>query len=183
MSWLAREKLRELERVAYYAASSRIANGIPTGAMVALVPDDPESIAVPGGESPGSLHITLAFLGKAEAISQKERAMIRGQVRQVANNARSVEGQLVAPSLFGDGAIVALVQGQDLPGLRAAIMRAVGNRGEIGSERYPVWVPHMTLAHKGDGVKIGRAIGKKIRCSAIKIAFGPDAELMDFRHP
>lgn len=94
----------------------------PTGVMVAwMLPRYvAEMIAVPGGEPLQDLHLTLAFLGQASAMSPDESRKLVGIVGEVCNRHLQLVGTLNGFGRFTakpDAEVEPLWVGVNLPGL------------------------------------------------------------------
>jgi 2'-5' RNA ligase len=137
----------EVEHLARLAADANPhAN---TGAMVALrVPDEiAQALAMDGAEPVSNMHITLAYIGKADEVDQD--ALI-GAVARWSDRWNSLTGQVSGYGLFteGDDAPV-LYASVDIPSLNEARTDLVG---ELGASGVPArnshgFTPHLTIAY------------------------------------
>lgn len=126
-----------------------------TGGMIALLPRaaDADRLAVDGGEDPGELHLTIAYLG--DDVSDMDPGMREQLLADVARTAAvlaPVQGNAMSHSIFnpnGDGdrdpCAVYLVVGDGLPAVREAL-------GEHDVSEHPMWLPHVTAGY-GLGVE------------------------------
>lgn len=128
-----------------------------TGAMVALFlpPEVAAELALPGGEAPDQLHITLAYLGEdAAAIPEEERARITEAVGIVAESRAPLAGVISGSGRFNGAAAggkPVVYATADLPGLvelRQAIIDAIGTGAPPSTEHD--FTPHITLAYGTD---------------------------------
>lgn len=123
----------------------------PDGVMVALmVPDWLQSaVAVPGGEAPGDLHVTLAYLGYAADLSLEEQRRLVGVVGEVVMRSRKLKGVLSGLGRFSnDGETDPLWVGVDVPGLtelQADLASALEAAGFTVSS-HGEYTPHVTVA-------------------------------------
>lgn len=133
-----------------------------TGAMVALIPTDPEALALEGGEPVDELHVTLFYLGDAADIPVELQTAILSEVesRAAANWPGPIEAQVFGASIWNptsdDPSMVLSVGGPDLRPIRddvqQGIINAPGNMdGEAPEwampEQHQPWVPHLCLAY------------------------------------
>jgi len=135
------------------------AAGAPfTSGMIALVPapEHAARLAVDGGLPADDLHLTLLFLGEADAISTKTRAALDDALSQLADDIRAaapIPGRGFAINAFNpDGdetAIVLGVSGRDLPTVHERVTEAVTPLFELPDQHSP-WVPHVTLTYSRD---------------------------------
>lgn len=132
------------------------------GAMVALIPTDPEALALENGEPVDELHVTLFYLGDAVDIPTELQTAILAEIesRMTANWAGPIEAQVFGASIWNptsdDPSMVLSVGGPDLrpiqDDVRQGIINAPGNlNGEAPDwampEQHQPWVPHLCLAY------------------------------------
>lgn len=177
--------VREAHRSALTAASG----GPYTGGMVALVPSqaDIDRLAVPDGELPEDLHLTLLFLGDAEQITGEMRArIINGLGAHVAELGDTVDtlpikGHGFAISAFNPGsserdtALVLGVGGEDLGTIQAGVAEIV-RRVFAFPEQHAPWVPHVTLTYTDDLAQLPLLADRTgpIVFDRLRVAFGDD---------
>lgn len=126
----------------------------PTGVMVGwfLPRYTAEMIAVPGGEPMQDLHLTLAYLGKADAMSADDSRKLVGIVGEVCNRHLQLTGTLNGFGRFTakvDSTVEPLWVGVNLPGLlqlQADLAEAIKASGLPLSEEYD-YHPHITVAY------------------------------------
>jgi SPP1 gp7 family putative phage head morphogenesis protein len=156
---------RGIVRDAHPKPNLSAASGGPyTGGMVALLPSaaDVDRLAVPGGELPDDLHLTLLFLGDGadipDGVRERIVAQVREQVGLLAGDggvALPVESDGFAISAFNPGsedrdtAIVLGVGGADLQVVQRGIAHAVADVYDYPEQHAP-WVPHVTLTYSDD---------------------------------
>jgi 2'-5' RNA ligase len=163
---------------------------VATGGMIALLPtkDDADRLAIEGGESVEDLHLTLYFLGDAEAWTPEQRA---GLVKKV----RLTVVDVVSSALDNEAIIKAKAFGANLwnpdAGDDAAWVLAIGDTNEIpwvhdimGDVLNEVDTPpippqhvphaqHVTLAYGRDTVSMDDMVSKigPITFDRIAVAF------------
>ncbi|ALY10186.1 RNA ligase [Arthrobacter phage Salgado] len=126
----------------------------PTGVMVGWFLDDwtASKIALPGGEPMQDLHVTLAYLGDASAMTLDDQRKLIGVVSEVTNRHGSITGALNGIGRFSapEGADVEpLWVGVNLPGLQALRADLVE---ALQASKLPVstefdFHPHITVAY------------------------------------
>jgi len=121
-----------------------------TSCIIALWMDTPDAkkIAMPGGETLSSLHLTLAFLGKA-AERTDDRAALETVCETFANRYAPISGKISGVGTFFDADGAAFYASYDAPGLnrfRENLMDALASVGiDVGREHG--FTPHITLAY------------------------------------
>jgi hypothetical protein len=117
------------------------------GVMVALYPT-PElaaQLALPGGEAPEELHITLAFLG--DEVDLQDPAGLKTAVESWAKATQPLTGEISGVGLFTAGPDAVTYLSADLPSLpeaRQKLVAALTDAGSQPSEDHG-FTPHMTL--------------------------------------
>src|SRR3990172_9858666 len=133
------------------------------GIMVALYPDlgVAKKIALPkseGAQSPDSMHVTLAFIGKKgeDGVPSIEGrwAELSDAAKEVAKRHPPQESQVTGTAHFMPGddgtPYVALVGSHTIHDLQKDLVNHLKGKDIPVSDKFP-FVPHMTLAYMGDG--------------------------------
>jgi hypothetical protein len=124
----------------------------PTGVMVGWFLDEwtASKIALPGGEPASDLHLTLAYLGEASAMTLDDQRKLIGIVSEVANRNPVLTGTLNSFGRFTSaGDTEPLWVGVDLPGLAKVqkdLVEALKASGLPVSEVHD-FSPHITVAY------------------------------------
>lgn len=135
-------------------------NSAPRGVMVALYParDIQDDLAVRGGEDPEEIHLTLAYLGKAEDLQGEDQAI--QAVRRWAQDCPPLEGEISGYGYFmgnetGEGGKVTYAS-VDLPELPHERQRLVTEleRAELPPRMDHGFTPHMTLDYSSRRPKL-----------------------------
>ena len=123
------------------------------GSMVAvfLPTDVAGQLAVYGGNDPSDLHVTLAYLGEADAVTVAKAAQV---ARSVASGFPSLEGEINGLGAFtaGDDGRHPVWASVDVPGLsefRSALVDALEASGVPVSKDHG-FAPHVTLTYSSD---------------------------------
>lgn len=159
-----------------------------TGAMIALVPSaaDAERLAVEGGEPVTDLHLTLAYLGEADAIDDDTRAAILDRMTALAATWTEEGATLPVPadgfsvSVFNPGTandretcIVVGVSGEVVDAVHTDVETALG---EVfaGPDQHAPWHAHLTLLY-GDDLSIVEEVAEAkvgpITFDRLRVAF------------
>lgn len=154
-SALERLLARSGERIVITAAGGD--PQVSTGAMVALYPtaEQAQQLALDGGEDPESLHVTLAYLGKAADLTPQQKAAAASVCSAMASLHAPLEGTYAGVARFSasessDGLdpVVALPDVQGLVALRNLLCEHLQAAGiPLPSEHG--YQPHTTLTYVG----------------------------------
>ena len=150
-------------------------NHVYKGAMVALFL--PESVAkkmaLPGGLDPSELHVTLAYLGEANQITDPT-GLIR-QVEQFASSQSPLKlkvggvGQFNEENSEGKRPFYASVDSPDLPGFRQALVEAL----KIPPDTEHGFTPHVTLKYVPKGNSISTSLPElEFTCAILSCCLG-----------
>lgn len=124
-----------------------------TGAMIALIPtaEDAARLALVGHLAPEDLHVTLAYLGEAEALDDRQRALIAARVNSLSRRSP------IIGSIFGHGTFAPdadkvatyLLNVEDsVSEFRAGLLEGITAVMDLPEQHSP-WVPHITA---GNGI-------------------------------
>lgn len=131
------------------------------GGMIALLPADPEALAVEGGDPPEMLHVTLAFLAEAVAeLSEEAMAAASAAATEAAAITGPFEATVAGYGVLGSAdppATVLFLQAPQLEALHEAVWAALADFGtEAFPEQHPGFVAHLTLGY-GDFLEAAAA--------------------------
>lgn len=124
-----------------------------TGTMVALhIPHDiAKQVAIPGGESPETMHVTVAYLGKDLTDEQKSGAFVA--CRRIAQKCGPIKALLGGVGRFsasstseGNDVIYLSVDSPDLTRMRPMLIEELAIEGVVPNNLHG-YVPHVTLAY------------------------------------
>ncbi len=151
-----------------------------TGVMVALYPPPSvaAALALDGGEAPEELHLTLAFLGKADDLDEPEA--LRAAVRVWAAATATITGEVSGVGLFtaGEEPVTYLsLDAPALPAARQALIDALKAADLTPSEQHG-FTPHMTLDY-ADRVGEVDAGGQMLTFGSVAVVIGE--ERTDYR--
>ena len=128
-----------------------------TDGMIALLPAEAQSLAVPGGDPAEELHLTLAYLPDAQGIAANDvlRADFISTVEQMASGVEALQSGPLLGTTTGraelnpngenghDPASVLLVEAMGLREFRTVLLSALGNR--VPPSDFDGYLPHITL--------------------------------------
>lgn len=163
----------------------------PSGVMVAwMLPEwVARRIAIPGGEHWGDLHLTLAYLGQASAMSVDDQRKLIGVVAEVASRHSVLYGQLSGLGRFTatDGDVEPLWVGVNIPGLQGFRAELVGALLDAG---LPVatehdFSPHITVAYipKDEVTPKLHVSADDLHISELTVAIGGTRHTLDLINP
>jgi HK97 family phage portal protein len=153
----------------------------PSGVMVALFPEPKlaRQLAVPGGEPWDEIHLTLAYLGKREAIRGDVIAAVQDACEVFARSNAPLEGRIAGLGLFdatahSDGKDVIYAR-PDVPGIgefREQLARTLTAAGAVVANHFP-FTPHLTLAYVAPGEFPDAAVQRvPVRFAALTLSVG-----------
>jgi hypothetical protein len=155
-------------------AAAGVTGELHTGAMIALIPADPEALAVEGGEPAEELHCTLLFLGEADKVDDERRTQILEICQTVAAGWYEFEAEGFSLAMFnplGDEPCIVLgLSGVELADLHDDIEAEI----EADEDQHQPWVPHITLAYTDDAMLIGDLLDRcgPVVFDRLRVAFG-----------
>jgi 2'-5' RNA ligase len=129
---------------------------VPDGLMVAFYPPPPlaRQLALPGGEPPEDLHITLALPGKLSSLSPEQRRRLPQIMRGFGLISRPLTGTFSGvtefPARDGVKPVVLLVDVPGLPAWRQRLVEVLALNGYTVASDHG-FVPHLTLKYAKEG--------------------------------
>lgn len=156
------------------------------GVMVALVPADPEPLAIDHPEAlpADDLHVTLCYFGKVQDLSNADKVKILTTTQAICNDigksfSTSADGVVVmGENDDGVPATALLVQSDEIVNLYNALSDALGYQS-----KFPSFIPHMTT---GYGVPIESAqalVGDEIYFDKVIVKFGEQVQEVPLSRP
>jgi 2'-5' RNA ligase len=132
-----------------------------TGVMIALflTTEAAQTLALPGGEPPSEMHVTLAYLGEAADWNAQQRARLRDCLARFASthhlSGGGHTGDLDRFNVSEEGKypLIAHVEMPGLGAFRAELVKELVRNGLPYDTTHPNYVPHITLAWVQDGAK------------------------------
>ena len=153
----------------------------PTGTMIALYPTPSvaSKLALKGGEPKDEIHMTLAFLGKADKLPDPEG--LKQAVADWAARTPPLDGEISGHGLFTAGPEPVTYVSPDLPGLpeaRADLADAL-EQGEHPLSKDHGFTPHMTIAYTDRTKDLPDHGGRRVGFSKASLVIG--GERHDFK--
>lgn len=139
-----------------------VAEPVHTGVMLAfyLPPEIAQALAIPGGEKPEDLHLTLAFLGDSTELEPATQGAIQDAIEQFCAQATPIGGEISGVGLFiggdGDGDSDPFYASFDAPALvqfRSVLLNCLSQRG-VSVAMSHGFTPHITLAYLPKGAAL-----------------------------
>lgn len=125
-----------------------------TGAMIALMlaPEVARALALPGGEPPSDMHITLAYLGEAADWTPAQRGRLSACLARFASTHILPAGESGPVGQFpvGEENKYPIYVSVNIPGLQAFRAQLVADLARDGlpyDTTHTTYVPHITLAY------------------------------------
>ena len=148
----------------------------PTGTMVALfpTPNVASKLAVKGGEPKDEIHLTLAFLGKADKLPDPDG--LKQTVADWAARTPPLDGEISGHGLFTAGPEPVTYVSPDLPGLpeaRADLADAL-EQGDHPLSKDHGFTPHMTIAYSDRTKDLPDHGGRRIGFGKASLVIGPE---------
>jgi hypothetical protein len=152
-----------------------------TGGMIALIPESPGKLTVPGGYPPGEIHLTVAYLGDAvDQWDQKVTDEIMAVGARLSADFSPIEGRIMGYAVWNpdggpDGkmqpcAVYELADDQLLSEMHEVTCNSA--RETIGTalwpQSWPVYKPHITA---GEGIDTsGMKATGSVRFTSLRVA-------------
>ncbi len=161
-----------------------------TGAMIALVPADPQAwvLDTDGAEPADALHLTLAFLGEATAMPQGVFTQLQQYVAEIAAGLPPVDARVFGAAVWnttGDTpSLVLSIGGPQLDPVHAVAWHAVEYAAHDGASepfwptQHAPWVAHMCLAYNppaGSILALAQGYEGPIVFDRIRLTYGSTA--------
>ena len=150
------------------------------GSMVAAFPDDPESLAVEGGQPADSLHVTLLLLDKEGQSPERLREIAEHLTQEMTMGGPSgtITGVMEFPEGEDGAPLVAVPSCKGLAELRDRVRELLGEIDVEDDSDYG-WVPHITLGYdmgdRLDEIK-EKLVGRPVSFSKVTVVEGGDEE-------
>jgi len=133
----------------------------------ALLPSDPEPLAVEGGDPANELHVTLCYLGKVDEVSPEAADALAQFVAGLADRG-PIEATITEVGLLGHDEPPAVVGFLDSPDLHAlheeltAALEAFTDEDAPRLRDYPEYRPHITFGYDLDPEAVEDRVGTTI---------------------
>lgn len=129
------------------------AAGSEKSAVIVLVPESPDKLAVEGGDKASELHVTVLYLGPAKDISPEAMDIMRDALKRWAQTFEVVNAHVrVVQKLGDDDALVCTLRDGRLSNLRDAMRQTLQHvlheAFVIPPNTFQDYIPHLTLGYK-----------------------------------
>lgn len=152
-----------------------------TGAMIALVPDDPDGLAVDGGEPADALHLTLRYLGSADVWPPEARTELVDLIDRSLNDGPPVGPvgfETAAVGVIGSKGAGALILNSEVGPLRQTLAdlaeHAAATHAVPIPDDHPGFIPHLTVRYDNQPPAVSR-IGSTFTASTLRVVFADEA--------
>ena len=121
----------------------------PSGVILTLLPADPASLEVPGGDPAEELHVTMVYVtGDASTLTADQIAAVAQAVDPVIAAQPVISARVAGIATLGEeGAVVLLLEAPELDAMREAMMSAVVATGIPLAEQFPQFIAHLTVGY------------------------------------
>lgn len=121
----------------------------PSGVILTLLPADPTSLEVPGGDPAEELHVTMVYVtGDASTLTADQIAAVAQAVDPVIAAQPVISARVAGIATLGEeGAVVLLLEAPELDAMREAMMSAVVATGIPLAEQFPQFIAHLTVGY------------------------------------
>jgi len=139
----------------------------PSGAIIALLPADPDALTVPGGDPAEQLHCTVLYLtDDATSLPDEAYDFIAQTLAGGLGLDRPLTAQVTGVDTLGDddppATVMHLDGGDQLAGLRDTARSAVGDDVPLAEDKYPNFTPHLTLGYGTDPAAHQDRVGSSV---------------------
>jgi 2'-5' RNA ligase len=157
-----------------------MAESTPASVYVTVEPTPQEraSMAREGGQAPGQLHLTLAFLGTVDQFDETQKLLLRQALAVATAETGPMTGTVSGIGYFGMPGenTLALVNSKGLAAFRTALVNALAERGLTVDEGRD-FQPHITLGY-GD-FDAASLVGSPLTFNEVRLRFGDEIHAFD----
>lgn len=119
------------------------------GAVIVLLPADPEALAAPDGDPAEQLHVTLLYLSE-EPLPPDQYAQVTDAVAMCAASCPPIDANVSGAGMLGaDAAIVLILESQEIVDLRQHLLDACAAVMNDAAQ-FPSFIPHLTIGYAQD---------------------------------
>ncbi|RYJ26471.1 phage minor capsid protein [Streptomyces sp. L-9-10] len=150
-----------------------------SGAIVAFLPADPDTLTVPDGDPAEQLHITLLYLTDDNAeLDEEQRQFIAQALADVAPDG-PIEATVTGVQGLGEDdpqAIVLMLDSPELQTMRETVKAALADGIPVPEDRFPEYLPHLTIGYGIDPDALADQVGTTVVLDRLAAMYGPDHE-------
>lgn len=154
--------------------------------LISLIPRDPESLAVEGGDPADELHVTVAYLGKLDEALDANRATSGTAAQAIARDIAPFAATVTEVGMLGHDEPPAMVLFLDAPGAVQAREIFEGSVPEDLAPKaytYPDYKPHLTLGYGLEPGDFEHLVGTEIVLDKVAYAWGDDVTELPLSDP
>lgn len=124
------------------------------GAVIVLLPADPEALAHPDGDPADKLHVTMLYLSD-EPLPPDQYEQVTHAIASCAGMP-PIDANVSGAGMLGkDAAIVLILESQNIVDLRDSLGAAC--QGLMEAEQFPSFIPHLTIGY-AESVEQGQSL-------------------------
>ncbi|MGS2588093.1 2'-5' RNA ligase family protein [Streptomyces hebeiensis] len=150
-----------------------------SGAIIAFLPADPDTLTVPDGDPAEQLHVTLLYLtDDSTELGEEQRTFIRQALAKVAPDG-PVEATVTAVQGLGDDdpqAIVLMLDSLELQTMRETVKAALADDIPVPEDRFPEYLPHLTVGYGIDPDQLADRVGTTVTLDRLAAMYGADRD-------
>ncbi|MFF1957967.1 2'-5' RNA ligase family protein [Streptomyces sp. NPDC058220] len=150
-----------------------------SGAIVAFLPADPDTLTVPDGDPAEQLHVTLLYLTDDNTeLDEEQRQFIAQALADVAPDG-PIEATVTDVQGLGEDdpqAIVLMLDSPELQTMRETVKAALADDIPVPEDRFPEYLPHLTIGYGIDPDALADRVGTTVVLDRLAAMYGPDTE-------
>lgn len=150
-----------------------------SGAIIAALPADPDSLCVADGDPADQLHVTVLYLtdDNTELIDEA-RTFIAQALASIAPDGPIVANVTGVQTLGDDdpAAVVLMLDSPELQTLRDQVKTALADDINVPEDRFPEYLPHLTIGYGIDPEPLQHFVGTTVTLDRLAAMYGSDVE-------
>lgn len=141
-------------------------------------PQQKVALAIPGGEAPEALHVTLVYLGETTALGDAARMAVTGVLARLGAQHGPMSGKIGGIGWFQDAnaMTLGLIDADGLAAFRTALVAELVGAGVAVDDTHD-FIPHMTLAYSQ--VDAGDRVGTELTFNELRLRWNDEIIAFD----